>query len=124
MGKDSEFYKEKKNNQTLRLRALLKELPGFVADYIYSKEMTSQTSTLVSYCYDLITFFNYIIESNPMYKGMKPVDFKLDILEKITSEDIAEYQRYLELDIDKDHKTIHENGKRAIARKMAPPRAL
>ena len=119
MGKDSEFYKEKKNNQTLRLRALLKELPGFVADYIYSKEMTSQTSTLVSYCYDLITFFNYIIESNPMYKGMKPVDFKLDILEKITSEDIAEYQRYLELDIDKDHKTIHENGKRAIARKMA-----
>ena len=124
MGKDSEFYKEKKNNQTLRLRALLKELPGFVADYIYSKEMTSQTSTLVSYCYDLITFFNYIIESNPMYKGMKPVDFKLDILEKITSEDIAEYQRYLELDIAKDHKTIHENGKRAIARKMAPLRGL
>ena len=124
MGKDSEFYKEKKNNQTLRLRALLKELPGFVADYIYSKEMTSQTSTLVAYCYDLITFFQYIIDTNPLYKGMKPADFKLDILEKISSEDIAEYQRYLKLDVSSDSKTIHENDKKAIARKMSPLRGL
>ncbi|MGN8772610.1 tyrosine-type recombinase/integrase [Candidatus Weimeria sp. HCP3S3_B5] len=124
MAKDSDFYKEKKNKQTIKLRELLSRLPGFACDYIYSKEMTSQTSTLVAYCYDLITFFQYMIDTNPICKGLSTKDFRLEILEKVTSEDIAEYQRYLRLDLDSDSKTIHENDKKAIARKMAPLRGL
>ena len=56
MGKDSEFYKGKKKAQTIRLRELLIQLPPCAVDYIHSKEVTSQVSTLVQYSYDLITF--------------------------------------------------------------------
>jgi site-specific recombinase XerD len=124
MGKDSEFYKSKRNHQLLRLRELIQRLPGFASDYIHSKEITAQPSTLISYCYDLITFFEYIKERNPIYRNMEIKDFKLTILEQILPPDIEEYQRYLELDVSADQKTIHENGKKAIARKMAPLRGL
>ena len=122
MGKDSTFYKEKKRNQTKKLRELLGRLPGFAVDYIYSKELTAQPSTLVSYAYDLITFFTYIKDKNPLYKDTDIREFSLDILTKITPEDISEYQRYLELNLDEG--AIHENGKKAIARKMAPLRGM
>ena len=71
MGKDSEFYKDKKKKQLLRLRELIARLPGFAVDYIYSKELTTQTSTLISYSYDLITFFEFLQDRNPIYKDVK-----------------------------------------------------
>ena len=54
MGKDSEFYKNKSKSQKVKLRELLGRLPKCATDYIYSKEMTTQPSTLVSYSYDLL----------------------------------------------------------------------
>ena len=124
MGKDSEFYRSKRNHQLLRLRTLLDQLPGFAQDYIHSKEIASQPSTLISYSYDLLTFFNYIRVRNPLYKQTDIRDFTLELLEQITPADLEEYQRYIELDVSADQKTIHENGKKAIARKMAPLRGL
>ena len=122
MGKDSDFYKEKNKKQKLRLRELLKRLPGFAKDYIYSKEVTSQTSTLISYSYDLITFFEFIKDNNPSYADVDIDKMRLEVLDQLTSEDIIEFQRYLELNVDNDH--FHENGKKAIARKMSPLRGL
>lgn len=122
MGKDSEFYKEKNRNQKLTLRRLTEKLPQAAIDYIQSKEVTTQTSTLVSYCYDLLTFFEFIIEKNPVCKGLEPKNIGYNILESLTSEDIIEYQRYLELNVGEG--AFHEEGKRAIARKMAPLRGM
>ena len=68
MGKDSEFYKNKNKNKKIKLRALINELPGFARDYIHSKEVTAQTSTLISYCYDLLTFFRFLQSNNPAIK--------------------------------------------------------
>ncbi len=127
MGKDSAFYKGKKRDQKLRLRELLDELPGFAVDYIHSKEVSSQTSTLVAYSYDLITFFDYMLNTGSPYfkkQGYKSIkDFTLNDAEKFTSEDIIEYQRFLELNVEESGK-YHENGKKAIARKMAPLRGM
>lgn len=122
MGKDSEFYKDKSRNQKLRLRELLNQMPSWSVDYIYSKEVTTQTSTLISYSYDLITFFKFIQDKNPMYKDVELKKIPLNVLDQLSSEDIIEYQRYLELNVDNDN--FHENGKKAIARKMAPLRGL
>ena len=83
MGKDSEFYKDKKRKQKMRLRELISRLPSFASDYIYSKEVTTQTSTLVSYCYDLITFFEFLCEQNPVLKGKKTNTVTLDDLAKL-----------------------------------------
>jgi hypothetical protein len=99
MGKDSEFYKDKKKKQLLRLRELIARLPGFAVDYIYSKELTTQTSTLISYSYDLITFFEFLQDRNPIYKDVKTQDFTLDMIKSLTTEDIIEFQRYLQLNI-------------------------
>ena len=123
MGKDSQYYKEKKRNQTLRLRELLDELPDFAKEYIYSKELRTQTSTLISYSYDLLTFFRFLTYKNPLYKDHEIRKFLIDDLSHLSSEDIVEYQRYLELNTDPDTE-LHENGKRAIARKMSALRGL
>ncbi len=121
MGKDSEFYKDKKKQQTLKLRELVSQLPRCAVDYIYSKELTTQTSTLISYSYDLLTFFRFLKERNPVLKNTDIKDFPLDILAQLDAPDIVEYQRFLELNVDGES---HENGKKAIARKMSPLRGF
>ena len=122
MGKDSEFYKDKKKAQTIRLRELLIQLPPCAVDYIHSKEVTSQVSTLVQYSYDLITFFTFMKDHNPVFRNKDPKEISVDLISKISPEDILEYQRYLELNVDRNH--YHENGKKAIARKMSPLRGM
>jgi site-specific recombinase XerD len=122
MGKDSEFYKDKKRKQTLRLRELLLGLPQCARDYIQSKEVTAQPSTLVQYSYDLLIFFQFLKDNNPLVRNTPIKDIRVDILDRIDPKDIVEYQRYLELNVDKLH--YHESGKRAIARRMAPLRGM
>ena len=121
MGKDSQFYKDKIKNQKIKLRELISQLPKCASDYIYSKEHTTQPSTLISYSYDLLTFFRFLGASNPTIDSsdLKKIDY--DVLNKITADDIIEYQRYLELNVVGEQ---HENDKKAIARKMSPLRGM
>lgn len=121
MGKDSEFYKNKSRNQKLKLKELLTQLPKCAVDYIYSKEQTTQPSTLVSYSYDLLTFFRFLQSSNPIVKKLEINQIDYNILNQVTADDIMEFQRYLELNVDGE---LHENGKKAIARKMSPLRGM
>ena len=90
-------------------------LPPFAVDYIYSKELNAQPSTLISYSYDLLTFFRYLISHNSILKEKQTKDLRLSDLKNLTDEDIKEYLRYLELSDDDE---AHENQKKAIARKM------
>ncbi len=121
MGKDSEFYKEKNKTLKLKLHELISQLPKCAVDYIYSKEQTTQTSTLISYCYDLLTFFRFLEASNPTIDAndLKKIDY--ETLNKITADDIVEYQRYLQFNVIGEQ---HENDKKAIARKMSPLRGM
>ena len=92
MGKDSEFYKDKSKSLKIKLRELQTQLPKPALDYIYSKEQNTQTSTLISYCYDLLTFFRFLESNNPTITGsdIKKIDY--EILDKITADDIEEYK--------------------------------
>ena len=121
MGKDSEFYKNKSKQQKLKLRELILQLPKPAVDFIHSKEQTTQPSTLISYCYDLLTFFRFLESSNPTITGMDIKKIAYSVLDKITPDDLEEYQRYLELNVIGEQ---HENGKKAIARKMSPLRSM
>ncbi|MCR4781870.1 MAG: tyrosine-type recombinase/integrase [Lachnospiraceae bacterium] len=122
MGKDSEFYKGKKVDQTLRLRELISQLPAPAVDFIYSKEVTTQISTRIQYAYDLLTYFRFLQSKNPILARKDIRKFNTDDLGNVKYEDIMEYQRFLELNIDENEH--HENGKRAIARKMSPLRGM
>lgn len=121
MGKDSQFYKDKAKNQKIKLRMLLEQLPQYAIDYIHSKELSTQTSTLISYSYDLLSFFRFLQEKNPAISHYEIKNIPLSVLEQLDSEDIMEYQRYLELNVDGE---FHENCKKSIARKMSPLRGL
>ena len=68
MGKDSDYYREKSYLQKEKLTELLYELPDFAKKYINDKRLKTQTSTLISYCYDLMTFYNYLLEKNPYFR--------------------------------------------------------
>ena len=98
---------DEKKDQLLKLRELLNEVPMCARDYIYDKQITSQTSTLVSYTYDLLTFFRFLQQNNPYFANKAILDFKIDELALLSSEDINEYQRYLELNVVGEK---HENG--------------
>lgn len=121
MGKNSDFYKQKHNDQLKKYRELIVQLPECAAVYLHEKEISSQTSTLISYSYDLLTFFRFLREKNPFFRNFEIKDFKITDLENLMSEDIVEFQRYLELN---DVGEFHENDKRAIARKMSPLRGM
>lgn len=121
MGKDSQFYKDKAKNQKIKLRMLLDQLPQYAVDYIHSKELSTQTSTLISYSYDLLSFFRFLIEKNPTLSHYEIKNIPLSVLEQLDPEDIMEYQRFLELNIDGE---FHENCKKSIARKMSPLRGM
>ena len=59
---------------------------------------------------------------NPTLKNKNIKDIRFDTIAAIHPKDIEEYQRYLELNIDSLH--YHKNGKKSIARKMAPLRGM
>ena len=129
MGKDSEYYKEKKYLQKEKMIELLDELPDFAKKYINDKRLRTQSSTLIQYCYDLITFYKYLLEKNPVfrkrYNSIK--QFTYDDMKNLNSDDVTEYMLYLEFNVptkNNPNGIKHENGKRAIARKMAPLRGM
>lgn len=124
MAKDSEHYKLKERHQKEQYHELLSQLPPCARDYLRDKDLTTQVSTRISYAYDLLTFFRYIKNVNPIYKDKEIKAFSYDDLKNFSSEDISEYQHYLEFSTEKIDGENHENGKRSIARKMAPLRGL
>ena len=97
MGRNSDYYKEQKQLKLKKLKQLEASLPTYVISYLDEKELNSQISTVLSYAYDLHTFFRYIIESNPSCKNMLVKDISLEFLEHLTFEDINEYKKYLSL---------------------------
>ena len=68
MAKDSEHYKLKERKQKQLYHELLAQLPPCARDYLRDKDLTTQVSTRISYAYDLLTFFRYIKNVNPIYK--------------------------------------------------------
>lgn len=121
MGKDSEYYKKKKYSQKEKLQELMFDLPDFARKYINDKRLRTQTSTLVAYCYDILMFYRYLIASNPVFKNYSTKDFTYDDMKQLNADDVTEYQLYLEFNAKGEK---HENGKKSIARKMAPLRGM
>lgn len=124
MAKDSEHYKSKAHHQKEIYNELLSQLPPCAKVYLRDKDLTTQISTRISYAYDLLTFFRYIKNANPRYKDMDITAFDCFDLARFTADDISEYQHYLEFSSEARDGESHENGKRSIARKMAPLRGL
>lgn len=96
--RDRKTYREETDqNNILRLRDVLAELPPFVKDYFRSIDTRSTTKTRISYAYDLRVFFEFLQSQNPVYKNYTLKDFRLDDLDRVTAHDLEEYMEYLKL---------------------------
>ena len=113
------YHEQEDRKIYFRLRELLKELPDFCRTFFRGIEPQTQSRTRLAYAYDLTVFFNFLINENPAYRSFSPSDFKLDVLDKLTSQDIEEYMEYLKYrpDAGTDNEIVNKEG--GIKRKIS-----
>ncbi|MBE5939858.1 MAG: integrase [Lachnospiraceae bacterium] len=111
------YHEQVSKDMVVKLREVIKELPKFAATFFRGIEPQTAARTRLAYAYDLRIFFNYIKETNPLYKDKDISEIPLSLLDELTHMDIEEYMEYLKL-YNKDDQEIvnHEKG---IKRKMS-----
>ncbi|MGN0370606.1 MAG: tyrosine-type recombinase/integrase [Butyrivibrio sp.] len=119
---DLSYHEKEKQQATIKLRELQKQLPAFLVTYFRGVEYVNAPRTRIAYAIDLKTFFEYLHENNPACKNIDIHDFPFSILTQIKSFDIEEYLEYLKY-YEKDGKT-YTNDERAIKRKLSALRSM
>ena len=89
--KEKTYHEKIKIENELKLREQLQLLPKFCRDFFIGIEPTTSSRTRIAYAYDLGVFFEYIHETNPIYKKMDITEFPLEILDQLKAGDIEEY---------------------------------
>ncbi len=124
MGRDSEYNKLKDKNYRLKLEEIKKILPAFTYEFLDSKAMRNP-NTAISYAYDLIIFFRYLTEFNPIAKDLSIDEIPADLLNNLSFQDINEYQKYLSAkDVTIIGENDYQNNLSGIARKMSALRSF
>ncbi|MBP3784567.1 MAG: tyrosine-type recombinase/integrase [Butyrivibrio sp.] len=118
MGKNSAYYKELAKKQKAKISEKKKKLPNYVHSFIDDCELNYQPNTVIAYADDLITFMEYLIDKNPLYRKSQTKDIPLEALDLLTREDINAFQAYLSNNMyEGEH--YHASGQLGVARKMA-----
>ena len=119
----SDYPLQKKKDYTLKLRAVMNELPRFAG--LYFRAMESQTSILTRYGYaiDLRNFFSFCTEQVETFQGKSPASFTLEDLDRITALDIEMFLEHVSLYTDNNERE-RENNERAKARKLSAIRSF
>ena len=116
------YHKSEDIKNVQKMRQVLNELPPFCGKYFKSIEDYTSARTRLAYAYDLRLFFEFLHKNNSQLNKMDIKEFSLEILDRITREDIEEYMQYLSYYV-KDGKEVvnNENGKE---RKLASLRSF
>ena len=61
------YYQEKNNENTLKLRNILSNLPPFCGDFFRAVEDVTSSLTRLNYAYDLRLFFQYLTSENTKF---------------------------------------------------------
>lgn len=120
--KEKAYYENVNMNNEVKLRKLLAELPPFCKQFFIGIEPTTSSRTRIAYAYDIGCFFDYLHETNPIWKKMDITELPLSILEQLKPMDIEEYLSYLKY-YEKDG-VEHTNDERGIKRKLASLRSF
>lgn len=118
------YHEEQDVENTLKLREVLKTLPGFCRDYFRAIEPTTSTKTRISYAYDIRLFFRFLKDQNPAFRNTEITDFSVSVLDQIEAVDIEEYQEYLKVYEASDKDKQITNGERGLKRKMSALRSF
>ncbi|MBQ6734084.1 MAG: tyrosine-type recombinase/integrase [Lachnospiraceae bacterium] len=121
-GNNEKYYNEQDKINIRKTREVLETLPRFCRQYIRGIEENTSTRTRLAYAYDLRTFFEFLHERNRALAKTEISEYKLEVLDRITREDIEEYMEYITL-YDKEGKEL-SNEEFGKARKISALRSL
>lgn len=102
----------------------LKELPPFITDYYNGLGNSISAKTMLSYSYDLKTFFNFLIQTIPELQNRSIVDITLNDLDHLVVTDFVKFREFVASYADPQTKIIRKNEARTITRKLATLRSL
>ena len=114
--KERSYYEEKNIENIKKLRELEKELPPYVTTFFRGIEPYTASRTRIAYAIDLKVFFEYIKESNPMYRNKELREIGFEVLTQLKAADIEEFLEHLKYYITTDGKEI-TNSEAGIKRR-------
>ncbi len=121
--KNSMSYHDELNKKNImHLRELLDTLPPFCGQYFRGMQEYISSRTRIAYAYDIRVFFEYLHDSNPIFKKTPIKEYPLEILDQITRLDIEEYLEHCTY-YTKDGKE-YMNDERGKSRKLASLRSF
>ena len=116
------YHQSTSNQNTVKLRELLKTMPSFCRDYFRGIEPTTTAKTRIGYGYDIRTFFRFLLSENPSFKNAQMTDIRLSNLDQLQPVDIEEYLEYLKYYTYDGQ--VFTNDERGIKRKFASLRSF
>ena len=116
------YHQSTSNQNTVKLRELLKTMPSFCRDYFRGIEPTTTAKTRIGYGYDIRTFFRFLMSENPSFKNAQMTDICLRDLDQLQPVDIEEYLEYLKYYTYDGQ--VFTNDERGIKRKFASLRSF
>lgn len=123
MKNGSVYRRELTINDTKKLNEICRQLPDYVVSYLNARASNCRLSTRIAYAGDLVIFFNFLCETNPVIASDGPRSIPMDILDQLTFEDINEFQAYLDHGIRADGH-MFTNTEAAKARRMSSIRSF
>lgn len=120
--KSLSYHDEQNKHNIIRLREVLDTLPPFCKDYIRGITEYTSTRTRLAYAYDLRVFFEFLHENNPVCSKQAITEYKIELLDLITRDDILEYLEFMSY-YSKEGKEI-TNDERGKKRKIASLRSF
>lgn len=121
--KEKTYHEEKNIANIKKLRELEKNLPPYVTTFFRGIEPFTASRTRIAYAIDLKVFFEYIKESNPLYKNKELRELEFDILTKLQASDIEEFLEHLKYYVTPEGKEI-TNSELGIKRKLSSLRSF
>ena len=122
MADKNNYHDEVTKQNVLKMREVLKTLPAFCREYFIGIQESTAARTRLAYAYDLRIFFEYLHQENPVCAKQDITEYKLELLDQLTRQDIEEYLNYISYYI-KDNKEI-TNDERGKARKLSALKSM
>ena len=121
--KNTTYYTERNNKNTILARKILRDLPEFCYDFFTGVENTTSALTRLNYAYDLRVFFDYMFNETNVFNGKNINTLEPEDLANIKASHIERFVSYLSTYEDRDGK-IRTNNERGKARKLATVRTF
>lgn len=122
MADKNNYHDEVAKQNVLKMREVVKTLPAFCREYFTGIQEHTSARTRLAYAYDLRVFFEYLHQENPACAKQDITEYRLELLDMITRQDIEEFLSYISYYV-KDDKEI-TNDERGKARKLSAIKSM